>query len=75
MQKEKETEAIPKKIKDIHKIMRDGLLYDKNIENRFNNLESIIQSFLKKIEKGKKNKDKDIINKRVDKTLQLYDKQ
>ena len=54
MQKEKETEAIPKKIKDIHKIMRDGLLYDKNIENRFNNLESIIQSFLKKIEKGKK---------------------
>ena len=34
----------PKKIKDIYRIMRDGLLYDKNIENRFDNLESLLAS-------------------------------
>jgi predicted HTH transcriptional regulator len=63
----------PKKIKDIYKIMRDGLLYDKNIENRFNNLESIMQPFLRKRrEEEQRNKDKDIINKRVNKILQSY---
>ena len=66
----------PKKIKDIYKIMRDGLLYDKNIENRFNNLESVIQPFLKKRrEEEQKNKDKDVINKRVNQILQSYDTQ
>jgi len=66
----------PKKIKDIYKIMRDGLLYDKNIENRFNNLESVIQLFLRKRrEEEQRNKDKDVINKRVNQTLQSYDKQ
>lgn len=63
----------PKKIKDIYKIMRDGLLYDKNIENRFNNLESIVQSFAKKrSDEEQKNKDKDLINKRVNEILKLY---
>jgi predicted HTH transcriptional regulator len=63
----------PKKIKDIYKIMRDGLLYDKNIESRFNNLESIMQSFSKKRwEEEQKNKDKDIIDKRVNENLQSY---
>ncbi len=61
----------PKKIKDIHKIMRDGLLYDKNIENRFNNLESIMLPLLKKgREEEQKNKDRDIINKRINGILQ-----
>lgn len=63
----------PKRIKDIYKIMRDGLLYDKKIENRFNNLESIMQPFLKKRwEEEQKNKDKDIVNERVNKILQSY---
>ena len=66
----------PKKIKDIYRIMRDGLLYGKNIENRFNNLESVIEPFLKKRrEEEQRNKDKDIIDKRVNQTLQSYDKQ
>ncbi len=65
----------PKKIKDIHKIMRDGLLYDKNIENRFNNLESIMLPLLKKgREEEQKNKDRDIINKRINGILQSYGK-
>jgi len=65
----------PKKIKDIHKIMRDGLLYDKNIENRFNNLESVMLPLLKKRrEEEQKNKDKDIINKRINGILQSYGK-
>lgn len=63
----------PKRIKDIYKIMRDGLLYDKKIENRFDNLESIIQSLLKKKrEEEQKNKNKDIISKRVNEILQSY---
>lgn len=66
----------PKKSKDIHKIMRDGLLYDKNIENRFNNLEALVQTLIKKKEeKEQEYKDIDIINKRVNKTLQSYDEQ
>jgi len=63
----------PKKIKDIYKIMRDGLLYDKNIENRFNNLESVIQPFLKKRrEEEQRNKNKDVVNKRVNQILQSH---
>jgi len=63
----------PKEIKDIYKIMRDGLLYDKNIENRFNNLESIIQPlFKKRREEEQRNKDRDITNKRVNEILQPY---
>lgn len=66
----------PKKIKDIYKIMRDGLLYDKNIENRFNNLESIVQPLLKKRrEEEQRNKDRDITNKRVNEILQSYGEQ
>lgn len=66
----------PKKIKDIYKIMRDGLLYDKNIENRFNNLESIMLPLLKKRrEEEQRNKDRDIIKKRVNEILQSYGKQ
>jgi len=66
----------PKKIKDVYKIMRDGLLYDKNIENRFNNLESIMQPFLRKRrEEEQRNQNRDIINKRVNETLKSYGKQ
>jgi len=64
----------PKKIEDVHRIVRDGLFYDKNIENRFNNLESLIQLFLKTKDE-QRNKDKKIINKRVNQTLQLNGKQ
>lgn len=32
----------PKKIQDIHKIIRDGLLYDRNIEDRFSALEALL---------------------------------
>ncbi len=65
----------PKKIEGIYKIMRDGLFYDKKIEDRFNNLESVMQLFLKKgREEEQKNKDKDLINKRVNQTLQSYGK-
>lgn len=63
----------PKRIKDIYKIMRDGLFYDKNIENRFNNLESIMQPFLKKRqEEEQRSKSRDITNKRVNEILKLY---
>lgn len=63
----------PKKIEDIYRIMRDGLSYDKNIENRFNNLESIMQSFLKKRHKEEqRNKDRNTINNRVNQILKSY---
>lgn len=65
-----------RKIEDIYKIMRDGLFYDKNIENRFNNLESIIQPLLKKRrEEEQRNKDRDITNKRVNEILRSYGEQ
>lgn len=71
--KRKQDKSESLKIEDIHKTLRDGLLYDKNIENRFNNLESLIQSSLeKRREEEQKNKDKDVINKRVNQILQLY---
>ena len=63
----------PKKIKDIYRIMRDGLLYDKKIETRFNNLETLVQANIKK-KKEQEHKDLNTINKRVNKTLQSYDK-
>jgi len=66
-------ESDPRKIKDIHRIMRDGLLYDKNIESRFNDLESVMQPLLKKRkEEEQENKDRDVTDKRVNKTLQSY---
>ncbi len=69
----REDKSDHKSVKDVHKIMRDGLLYDKKIENRFNNLESIVQSFSKKrSEEEQKAKDGDLINKRVDEILKLY---
>lgn len=71
--KRKQDKSESLKIEDIHRVVRDGLLYDKNIENRFNNLESIIQPILnKRQEEEQKNKDKEIINKRVNNILQSY---
>lgn len=71
--KRKQDKSESLKIEDIHRAIRDGLLYDKNIENRFNNLESFIQPLLKKkSEEEQKNKYKDIINERVNKILQSY---
>ncbi|MFH1661742.1 MAG: ATP-binding protein [Candidatus Falkowbacteria bacterium] len=73
--KRKQDKSESLKIEDIHRAVRDGLLYDKNIENRFNNLESIIQPFLRKRrEEEQKNKDRDIINNRVNEILQSYGK-
>lgn len=70
----KQDKSEPLKIEDLHRAVRDGLLYDKNIENRFNNLESIIQPILnKRREEEQENKDKEIINKRVNNILQSYD--
>jgi len=64
----------PKKIKDIYRIMRDGLFYDKNIGNRFNNIESIVQSFSKKRwEEEQKNKEATIVEERIDKIFKLYE--
>ncbi len=63
----------PKKIKDIHRIMRDGLLYDKNIRNRFDNLEFLMRSLAEKREEKSRDIDRNIINKRVNKILQSYD--
>jgi len=57
-------------IENIHRIVRDGLFYDKNIESRFNNLESILQSSSKEV--GEEQKDKDMINKGVIKILESY---
>ncbi len=69
--KRKQDKSESLKIEDIHRAVRDGLLYDKNIENRFNNLESIMQSLLKeRQEEEQKNKDKNIINKRINGILQ-----
>lgn len=63
----------PKKIKDIYRIMRDGLFYDKKIENRFDNLESMMQcSSKKKWDEEQKNKDNNIIKERIDKILKFY---
>lgn len=71
--KRKQDKSESLKIEDIHRVMKDGLLYDKNIENRFNNLESIVQSFTKKrSDEEQKDKDKYLINKRVDETIKLY---
>lgn len=66
----------PKKIKDIHRVMRDGLFYDKNIKNRFDNLESIIQSLSEeRQEEGQKDKNKNLIDERINENLQSYDEQ
>jgi len=74
--KRKQDKSEPLKIEDIHRAVRDGFFYDKNIENRFNNLESVIQLFLRKRqEEEQRNKDRDIIKKRVKENLQSYDKQ
>lgn len=71
--KRKQDKSESLKIEDIHRAIRDGLLYDKNIENRFNNLESVMQPLLKKRhEEEQNNKNEYIINERVNKILQLY---
>lgn len=71
--KRKQDKSEHLKIGDMHRIIRDGFIYEKNIENRFNNLESIIQSFAKKrSDEEQKNKDKDLINKRVNEIIKLY---
>lgn len=67
-------ESDPKEVKDIFKIMRDGLLYDKNIENRFNNLESLIQTAIKENRGEERRKYKDVIEKRINKILEPYEK-
>jgi len=46
--KRKQDKSESLKIEEIHRAVRDGLFYDKNIENRFNNLESTIQPLLEK---------------------------
>jgi len=57
--KRKQDKSEHLKIGDIHKVVRDGLIYDKNIENRFDNLKSIMLSLLKKRkEEEQRNKDK-----------------
>ncbi|MEO0131293.1 MAG: ATP-binding protein, partial [candidate division WOR-3 bacterium] len=63
-----------KKIEYIHKIIQDGLFYNENLKNRFDNLEALIQQFLRKEQKeGWGNKDRDIINKRINEILQSYE--
>jgi len=53
----------PKKIQNIHQIMRDGLLYDQNIKNHFNYLESLIIERNQQTQKEKQiNKNKEIEN-------------
>jgi predicted phosphohydrolase len=53
----------PKKIQNIHQIMRDGLLYDQNIKNHFNYLESLIMERNQQTQKEKQvNKNKEIEN-------------
>lgn len=53
----------PKKIQNIHQIMRDGLLYDQNIKNHFNYLESLIMENIRQTQKEKKiDKNKEIEN-------------
>ena len=65
----------PKKIQDIHKIMRDGLLYDRNIENRFDALESLIEINQQQIQKDKHiKKDKEIeemVKEKINATLKV----
>jgi len=65
----------PKKIQDIHKIMRDGLLYDRNIENRFDALESLIEINHQQIQKDKHiKKDKEIeemVKEKINATLKV----
>lgn len=50
-----------KKIQDIHRTLQDGLLYDKNIEKRFDALEAILQP-----RKPLENETKEITEKQVD---------
>jgi len=53
----------PKKIQNIHQIMRNGLLYDQNIKNHFNYLESLIIERNQQTRKEKQiNKNKEIEN-------------
>jgi len=53
----------PKKIQNIHQIMRDGLLYDQNIKNHFNYLETLIMERNQQTQKEKQiNKNKEIEN-------------
>lgn len=65
----------PKKIQDIHKIMRDGLLYDRNIEDRFNALESLMEINQQQIQKDKqikKNKEiEEMIKEKVNIALKV----
>ena len=65
----------PKKIQDIHKIMRDGLLYDRNIENRFDALESLIEINQQQIQKDKHiKKDKEMeemVKEKINATLKV----
>ena len=65
----------PKKIQDIHKIMRDGLLYDRNIENRFDALESLIEINQQQVQKDKHiKKDKEIeemVKEKINVTLKV----
>ncbi|MGB9762453.1 MAG: helix-turn-helix domain-containing protein [Minisyncoccia bacterium] len=63
--KRKQDKSEPLKIEDIHRAMRDGFFYEEHIENRFNNLESI----LIKDQEEKRNKDRDTINKRINQIL------
>jgi len=60
----KRDKSDPKKVQNIHQIMRDGILYDQNIKNRFDFLESLIMKKDQQIQKEKQiNKNKEIENK------------
>ena len=73
----REDRSDPRNIQDIHRVMRDGLLYDKNIESRFNTLELLIknnQEYTQREKAGKKNEQVEkIILERIDATLKVND--
>lgn len=73
--KRKQDKSEPLKVEDLHRMVRDGLLYDKNLVNHFNNIESMILPFLKnkKEEEQQVCEDRYIIDKKVNKTLELYE--
>jgi predicted HTH transcriptional regulator len=73
--KRKQDKSESLKIEEIHRTVRDGLFYHKNIENRFNNLEATIQPLLeKRMSEEQKNIDAEITNKRINEIFHLYDK-
>jgi endonuclease III-like uncharacterized protein len=72
----KQDKSEPLKIEDIHRIVKDGLFYDKKIETHFNIVETLIQSihsfFKSEREEKQMDEELNIITERVNSILELF---